>query len=257
LKAPGAILAVLALAASPGPAAAEDDKQVVGGLSQHSVSLTTGFSGSELFVYGAVKGVPDDAPLDIVVTVTGPSEPVTVRRKDRAFGIWVNGPGVEIDSAPSFYAVASSKTFRETVSYTDDLRHGIGIDQVIRLVDAPDWVEDREAYRAAVSRIREAQGLYAFLENSVNVIENTLFETRIALPANLVEGDYAARIFLTRDKAVLDVFEDTITVRRAGIGRWIYTAAQDHPAPYGIASILVALIAGWLASAFFRAFFPN
>ena len=53
------------------------------------------------------------------------------------------------------------------------------------------------------------------------------------------------------------VFEDKIEVRRAGLGRLIYSAAQDYPAFYGIASILIALLAGWLASAFFRTFFPN
>ncbi|MFK7945059.1 MAG: TIGR02186 family protein [Paracoccaceae bacterium] len=230
---------------------------VVGGLSQHSVSLTTGFSGSELFIYGAVKGTPGTYPLDVVITITGPSEPVVVRKKERQFGIWINGGGVTIDEAPSFYAVASTKKFRDIVSYTADLQYKIGIDQVIRLVDAPDWVKDREAYRKAVVRIREVEGLYAFLPESIRMTENTLFETRIKLPANLVEGDYGAKIYLIRNKEVLDVFEDRIEVRRAGIGRWIYTAAQEYPAPYGIASIIVALIAGWLASAFFRTFFPN
>lgn len=237
------------------PASAENT--VVGGLSQHSVSLTTDFSGSELFVYGAVKGIPGTEPLDVIITITGPSAPVVVRKKERRFGIWINGSGVTVDEAPSFYAVASTKEFREVVSYTADLQHKIGIDQVIRLVDAPDWVEDREEYRKAVVRIKETQGLYAFLPNSVRMFENTLFETRIKLPANLVEGDYGARIFLIRNKEVVDIFDDRIEVRRAGIGRWIYTAAQEHPAPYGIASILVALAAGWLASAFFRTFFPN
>ena len=244
---------LLMLAALPAWA----ENTVVGGLSQHSVSLTTNFSGSELFIYGAVKGTPEDEPLDVVITITGPSEPVVVRQKQRQFGIWINGGGVTIDEAPSFYAVASTQKFRDIVSYTADLQYKIGIDQVIRLVDAPDWVEDREAYRKAVVRIREVEGLYAFLPESVTVIENTLFETRIQLPANLVEGDYGARIFLIRNKEVLDVFEDKIEVRRAGIGRWIYTAAKEYPAPYGIASILVALLAGWLASAFFRTFFPN
>lgn len=258
MRGPLAVLTALAVLA--GTAQAQPDSggdEVVGSLSQHSVSLTTGFSGSELFVYGAVKQSVSESPLDIVVTVTGPLGPVVVRKKERQFGIWINGDGVEVDAAPSFYVVASTKEFRETVSFTDDLRFGIGLDQVIRFVDAPEWVEDREAYRDAVARIREAAGLYAFLPNSVNIIENTLFETRIALPANLVEGDYEARIFLIRDKAVQDIFTDTIEVRRAGLGRWIYTSAQTHPALYGIGSILVALFAGWLASAFFRTFFPT
>ncbi len=253
-----AIASVLALGLVLRAGAAE---LVVAGLSQHNVSLTTGFSGSELFVYGAVRRTdarPEPIePLNIAITITGPATPVEVRRKERHFGIWTNGPGVMIDAAPSFYVVASSGNFRDTVTWTDDLRYGIGLEYAIKLIDAPVWVKDREDYRVAVARVREAEGLYSILPNSVKVIDNTLFETRIELPANLVEGDYHARVFLIRDKRVLDVYSDTIEVRRAALGRFVYMAAQDHAALYGTASLALALAAGWAASAFFRAFFPT
>lgn len=234
---------------------------VVASLSHHDVSLTTGFSGSELFVYGAVRRA-EAAPepigdLNIIITITGPNAPVEVRRKERRFGIWTNGPGVLIDAAPSLYVVASSGSFRETVTWTDDLRYGIGLEYAIRLIDAPAWVDSREDYRVAVARIREAEGLYSVLPNAVKIIENTLFETRLELPANLIEGDYTARVFLVREKQVVDVFTDTIAVRRAPLGRFVYLAAQDHAALYGIASLALALAAGWGASAFFRTFFPT
>lgn len=248
-------LALLLLVLSLVPARAEN--LVVGGVSQHSVSLTTDFSGSELFIYGAFETTEADVTPDIIITVTGPLEPVKVRKKERVSGIWINGPAVQIDEAPSFYAVATTREFRDIVNFTDDLRYRIHLDNVIRLVDAPRWVEDREAYRSAVARIREQDGLYEILSGNVKVIENKVFETRVQLPANLVEGDYTARIFLLHNKQVLDVFEDKIEVRRAGLGRFIYSSAQTHPALYGIASILIALLAGWLASAFFRTFFPN
>lgn len=240
---------------------ARADERVLAGLSQHSVSLTTSFSGSQLFVYGAVKRItdPEDkTPLAIIVTITGPTAPVEVRKKEHHVLIWVNGSSVRVDSAPSFYAVATSGPIREILSFTDELRHRIGLDHVIQLIDPPAWArEEREDYRRAVARIREAEGLYTIRPNTVKLVDNTLFETRIKLPADLIEGDYAARIFLLRDKKVLDVYEDTIEVRRAGIGQLIYSSAQDYPSLYGIASILIALAAGWLASAFFRTFFPN
>ncbi|MEM7683418.1 MAG: TIGR02186 family protein [Pseudomonadota bacterium] len=253
------LFAILALAiALVGPVTQAEDR-VVASLSQHNLALTTDFTGTELFVYGAIRTVgdlPADA-IDVIVAITGPTERVNVRKKERQFGIWINGKGVEIDAAPSFYAVATTGPLRDIVSWTEDFRHRIALDLVIRLIDAPAWVEDREEYRAAVARIREEQGLYSLQEGTVALIDNALFETRIQLPANLVEGDYKARIFLLKDGTVLDTYEDRVEVRRAGIGRWIYTSAHEWPAVYGIVSILVALAAGWLASAFFRTFFPN
>lgn len=254
-----AVLAFLVCCLAVLPARAEE---VVAGLSQHSVSLTTNYSGSELFIYGAVKrlaSAPDvDSPLDIIVAIAGPSTSVEVRKKERQSGIWVNGPGVRVDSAPSFYAVATTRPVRDILSYTDELRYRIGLEHVINLIDPPDWARaEREDYRLAVARIREDEGLYSIRPNTVKLVENTLFETRIELPADLTEGDYEARIFLLRDKSVVDIYEETIEVRRAGFGRLIYGAAQDYPAIYGLLSIAVALLAGWLASAFFRTFFPN
>lgn len=252
------VVGLFALAIMATPASRADD-QVVASLSQTSVSLDTQFTGSELFIYGAIK--PDlgheEDKFDVIVEVIGPLEPVDVRKKQRNLGIWYNGPAVEIDKAPSFFALATSGPFREIISHTDDLLFEIGLEHFIQLIDAPEWVKDRDEYIAGLTRIREAEGLYAELPNTVQIKEKVLLETRIKLPANLTEGDYTARIFVLRDKKVQDVYTETIEVRRAGLGRFIYSAAQDYPAIYGIVSILVALIAGWLASAFFRTFFPT
>lgn len=246
------LLALLLLAA---PASAE---QVVADLSQNRVSITTSFEGSDIFVFGAVSR---DAPvaegqgdLEVIIKIIGPSAPIMVRRKDRRLGIWVNTDAVEVDRAPHFVALASTGALTDIVSFTDAMRHEIGYDHVVKLIDAPGDVEDVQSFREAVIRIREDEGLYKQLPGTVKLTSDTLFSTRIALPANLVEGDYSARVFLMRDKNVLDVFETTIAVRKAGLERWIYNLAHEKPLIYGLMSIAVALFAGWGAAAVFRAF---
>lgn len=245
--------------ASATPAAGQAvEETVIAGLSQTHVAITTDFSGSEIFIYGAIKRdapVPKDWPLDVIVAVTGPLEPVIVRKKERKFGIWVNDAGVKVDEAPSLYAVATTGPFRDIISFTDDFRYKVGIENLVHFIGETDDEEFKEGYPEALVRIRKAKGIYFELIGAVKVTEETLFETRIQLPANLVEGDYRARIFLLRDKTVLDVFEAVIEVRKVGLERWIYTMAQEQSALYGILSILVALTAGWLASAFFRLIF--
>ena len=89
------------------PAKAEE---IVLGLSRDEVSITATFDGSDILIFGAIKrdAPKPDGELGVIVTVSGPDQQVTVRRKDRRFGIWVNVDDVEIDAAPSFYAVASN-----------------------------------------------------------------------------------------------------------------------------------------------------
>ena len=234
------------------PAAAEE---VVAGLSQNRVSITTNFDGSEILVFGAVKreaAIPEDRPIEVVVTVAGPSEPVTIRRKDRRAGIWINVDAFEVDQAPSFYAVATSGTFADVLSFEEDFRHRVSAPRVIRADGAPDVSPDREEFLDALVRIRKEDGLYQTLIGAVEISEETLFRTSIALPANLTEGNYLTRFFLTRGGEVIDTHETVIFVRKVGLERFLYTLAHERPLIYGLMSIFIAIVAGWGASAVFR-----
>lgn len=234
------------------PARAEE---VVAGLSQNRISITTNFDGSEILIFGAVKReaeIPEDGPLHVVVTVAGPSEPVTVRKKDKRFGIWINTEAIEVDSAPSFYAVATSGPWAETLAATEDLRHRVSVRRAIRSVGAPEDVADAARFTDALIRIREAGGLYQTQIGAVRVAEQTLFNTSIALPANLTEGPYAVRFLLTRNGRVLDVHDSEIFVQKVGLERFLYNLAHDQPLAYGLLSLFIAIAAGWGASAVFR-----
>ena len=242
-----AALAVLAMAL---PAAGET---VVAGLSQEEISITTNFDGSEILIFGAVRREappPRTEPMEVIVTVQGPDRPVTVRRKDRRFGIWVNTDASEIDAAPTFYAVSTSAAMREVLTQTEDLRHRVSVPRAIRAVGT--GITDQQAFTTALIRIRSDGMAYQLNEGSVRFREQTLFDTAVRLPANLTEGQYRTRIFLTRGGEVVDVFEQAIPVRKVGLERMIYTLAHERPLLYGILSLVIAIAAGWLASAVFR-----
>ncbi len=241
---------LLILLALVSPVAAE---QVVVGLSQSRISITTNFDGSEILIFGAVKredAIPADAPLHVAITVSGPSEAVNVRRKERRFGIWVNADTVEVDRAPSFYAVATTSDWSDVVSDVEDLRHHISIRRAIRSVGAT--IEGSEDFTEALIRIRERDGSYQTNLGTIEFDEQTLFNTTVRLPANLTEGDYSARFFLTRNGQVVDSFETTIPVQKVGLERFLFRLSREEPLIYGIMSIAIAIAAGWGASAAFR-----
>lgn len=230
-------------------------EEVVLGLSQNRVAITANFDGSEILVFGAVKRetpIPTEDSLEVIVTVAGPSHPVTVRRKERRFGIWINTDSVDVDAAPTFYAVATSGPFDKVLRNIEDLRHQVSIPRAIRSVGAPMEVSDAQKFSEAVIRIRESQGLYQMLENAVAVDQQTLFRTSIAMPANLTEGDYKTRIFLTRGGVVVSEYQTIIDVRKVGLERWLYNLSRQQPLIYGLLSLAIAIAAGWGASAAFR-----
>ncbi|WP_428926430.1 TIGR02186 family protein [Marinibacterium sp. SX1] len=236
---------------APLPARGEE---VVLGLSSDRVSITTSFNGSQILVFGAVKreeAIVEDPPLEVVLTVAGPSQPVMVRRKARRAGIWVNTDAVEVDRAPSFYAVASSGPLAQVLSATENLRHNITIDRAIRSVGAPAHIRDAANFTRALVRIRTAEGLYQRLEGGVAIDEHTLFRSSISMPANLTEGSYVTRIFLTRAGEVVSQYETMIEVRKVGLERWLYNLSREQSLIYGLMSLAVAVAAGWGASAAF------
>ncbi|WP_282158311.1 TIGR02186 family protein [Shimia thalassica] len=235
------------------PVHAQED--VVLGMSQNRVAITANFDGSEILIFGAVKReseIQQDPPLEVLVTVSGPLQPVTVRRKEKKLGIWVNADSVEVDAAPSFYAVATSGPFGDVLTDVEDLRHRVSIPRAIRSVGAPMGVEDAQSFAKAVIRIRTDNGLYQMLENSVAVDEQTLFRTSVAMPANLTEGDYVTRVLLTRGGEVVSSYETSIDVRKVGLERWLFNLSRQKPLLYGLLSLAIAIAAGWGASAAFR-----
>ena len=103
--------ASLALASASKPVLVPD-------VSARNIEIRYTFAGAQLLLFGAILypsgRIPADRP-EIVVVVKGPAEPIIVREKQRIAGIWMNADSSRFRSAPSFYAVASSKPIGKVV----------------------------------------------------------------------------------------------------------------------------------------------
>ena len=91
------------------PGAAE---QLEVSLSNHQVAITSNFVGKDLVLFGTIK--PDTArtelrsSYDLVVTVTGPRQTLSTRRKQRVVGIWVNVDSREFVRVPTTTVIGTS-----------------------------------------------------------------------------------------------------------------------------------------------------
>ncbi len=242
------------------PAHAE---KIVADLSQNNVGISATFDGSNILIFGAVSRdapIPDDGKTEIVLTVSGPDLPITVRRKDKKLGlIWVNSQKVLIDEAPSFYSISTTAPLTEILSDAEDLTYRVSIPRAIESIGAKIASEhnaeiNTEEFTEALIRIRTNNNLYNIQEGAVKLLSSTLFSASIDLPSNLTAGEYTARILLTRNQQVIDQFETTIDIHKVGIERWLYTLAHENALYYGLMSLFIAIASGWLASAVFSYF---
>jgi uncharacterized protein (TIGR02186 family) len=251
-----AMLVIVLIACGARQAAAE---RLVVSLSNHRVQITSSFTGEDLVLFGTVE--PDAgtsalrAPYDIVVTVTGPRETFRTRRKERVAGIWVNIDSREFVRVPSYLAILSNRPVGEVANAETLRRLQVGLDNFLlpqRIgPDIADTVRD-DPYRVAFVRLEGEHGLYRELPTAVTFLTPTVFRAAIPLPADVPTGGYAIDVKLFSGGASVARTNSALEVIKAGFEQYVADAARDHGLLYGIATALMALFTGWIASVVFR-----
>ncbi|MBU6164566.1 MAG: TIGR02186 family protein [Alphaproteobacteria bacterium] len=221
-------------------------------LSQARIDINTSFRGAELLVFGAIqypRGATPDRPPDIAIVVRGPSAPVTVRRKTRLAGIWVNGAAVRFESVPGFYAVAATRPITALADERITAIYEIGTRNLqLSPASGADDATTR-AFEAGLIAARARAGLFAERAGGVQITRGVLYSARIALPAAVPVGDYAAEIHLVDRGRVIASTSAPFRIAKSGFERWVYVAAHEHSLAYGLAAVLAAVLAGATAAA--------
>ncbi len=246
-------LFTLLLVLAPTGAAAQ---RLVADLSDHHISLTSSFTGTEIIVFGTIEDLPEDGtgPFDIAVVVQGPPETIAVRRKERIAGIWMNTQSVTIEDLPSFYYVASSSPFYELMSASRRNSYDIGTD-VLGLPDGPfdpAQSERFEQFRAAMIGLMTEEGLVVENQQGVRFRGEHLFRARIPIPATVQEGTYNVTVFLFENESVIGAQNALLTIDKVGIEGRLATLAYEFPFIYGFMALFMALIVGLGANFIFR-----
>ena len=238
-------------------------EKVEADVSTRSVEVTTGFTGHEILVFGAVDNSqqPEDTTgtyyYDVVVVVEGTPYPVVVRRKSDVAGVWINTSSVLFASVPSYYAIASTRPIDQIAGPAVLERNSIGFAH-INMTPAVGikWkLSDYElsGFRAAVIRLNHKEHLYVVeAQDGVTFTGRSLFRSTIALPANVPVGPLVARTYLFRNGEVLSAHIARVTLERKGIERVLHDFAFRYPFSYGIIAVALAVLAGLAGSMFFR-----
>jgi uncharacterized protein (TIGR02186 family) len=223
-------------------------QSLVADLSSHLIAITTGFTGTDVVLFGAVDGEGD-----VAVVVQGPEGEVTVRHKDRVAGIWINTDEIAFARVPAFYTVALSAPLDGVVPPAVLQRHEIGLDYIrLAPTQKTDNAEKLAEYRAALIRNKQRMGLYTTEPGEVSFLGQRLFRTRIYFPANVPTGTYTASVFLIRDGDVVSAQTTPLLVSKIGFSANVTEFAQRQSVFYAVLSIMLAVTAGWLAGIIFR-----
>jgi uncharacterized protein (TIGR02186 family) len=243
-----ALLLGFLFAASPASA-----EQLVSGISQDLIQITSTYKGSDIVVFGAIEGQPAGeprTPRDIVVVVRGPDSDITVRRRDRVAGVWINHDAAKLSGMPAYYFLASSRPLK-TIAPQNALTHyNIGLQNL-----QPDTVHshhDYEPFRQAALRHLEKDRLYTETAGGVEFLSETLFRAHVPVPAGVARGQYKVEVYLFRNGEVQSAQSTPLFIDQTGLERRLYNFAHNQPFGYGLAAVVMAVIMGWISSLLFR-----
>ncbi|MBT0666818.1 TIGR02186 family protein [Novosphingobium profundi] len=249
----GALSCLLALAAIVVLGGARDPI-LVPEVSQHEIDLQQGFNGTDLLLFGALL-TPDGSraakDYDIVVVLKGPTQSIVLREKQKMAGIWVNAASTEFRSAPSYYAVASTRPIADIVDDKTAAIYELGLKWLqLSPIGAIDPEEQVRFAAGLVERNRDA-GLYREDEGGVSVSEQVLYQARIRLPSQVPTGKYVAETFAITDGRVVASASSEVEVRKLGVDRAIANFSENYGFAYGLLAVFVSVGMGWLAGRLF------
>ena len=242
-----ALIALLVLGAARDPI-------LVPEVSQHEIQVRQGFTGTELLLFGAIldpTGTRAGRDYDIVVVLKGPTQAVRLREKQKIAGIWINADSTALRSAPSFFAVASSRPIGQIVDDRTAAIYELGLDWLqLSPIGAIDPAEQAR-FSAGLVDLRRRQGLYSENSGGVSISEQVLYQARISLPSSVQTGTYTAETFAITRGRVIASATARVEVRKIGFERFVAVFAEQNSLLYGLLVVSVSVGMGWLAGRLF------
>ena len=230
------------------------DPILVPEVSQHEIQVRQGFTGTELLLFGAIlepDGRRAGRDYDIVVVLKGPTEPIRLREKQKILGVWINAESTAFRSAPSFFAVASSRPINEIVDERTAAIYELGLDYLQLSPTGSIDPEEQARFTNGLVGMRQRAALFKQDPGGVTISEQVLYQARIALPSNVQTGRYTAETFaITRGRVVASAIAE-VEVKKLGFEKMVADFSTEDSFLYGLLAVALSVLMGWMAGRLF------
>jgi uncharacterized protein (TIGR02186 family) len=241
-----------------GPANAQQElppEAIQIGLSTDTIGIGADFSGADITIFGAMTGadplVQRQGRYDIIVVLEGPETPLTLHRKSRVLGMWMNTDSQRFDQVPLSYIASSTRKIQDITDKKTFKQLSLGIEALAFESNRYQAMRDTE-FSDALKQINRKSGRYSDESGTVEFISPNLFRASLKLPANVPVGKHKARAFLFRNGAFIKENSTGLQIEKIGFEQRLVIFSQQYSALYGLGAITIAMLIGWLGRAIFR-----
>lgn len=230
------------------------DPILVPEISQHKVQVRQGFTGADLLLFGAIlspEGSRAAQDYDIVVVLEGPVQSIVLREKQKIAGMWINADSLEFRSAPSYFAIASSRPIARIVDDKTASIYELGLKWLQLSPIGVIEPKEQQRFSAGLVDLMRREGMYREEEGAVTISGQVLYQARMRLPSSVQIGTYTAETFAIRNGKVVASAITRVEVTKEGFERFVAVAAEDKGLIYGIFAVLLSIGMGWIAGRLF------
>lgn len=251
---PALLPACAAILLAVAPASAE---RLIVSLSTNEVAIGSNYTGAQLVLFGVTErdAQTADRPggYDVVVTLRGPRESLTVRRKEALGPVWINRSQQKFVAVPTVLGVFSSRRLEDIASQPVRARLRLGLDEIVQ---APEFAIDRgsddDPFRQGLIRLKTRDGLWTQTDRGVVFVTKDFFRATLPIPATASIGNYDVEVVLLQEGSMLSRRNASFEVVKTGFEEQITAFSQERSLPYGLLIGAMSLAFGWLASVIFR-----
>lgn len=220
-------------------------------LSVEKIDINSGFAGKNVTLFGIQKQKGE-----IVIVVRGPAVNMILREKGNVAGMWLTKESVTFSDIPGYYAVASNASL-PPLAPQDILKHQqIGLDYIqLKPQHGVKFVgKDAELKRLqdAFIQTQQLRGLFVLRTEPITYITDELFKFNLWFPSNIPVGTYTIDAYLFDNKGIIGHHHRDLVIARAGFNASLRNFAHNSPWRYAALTIMIAMLAGWLATVILR-----
>jgi hypothetical protein len=242
-------VAALALAA---PAARAQPRR--GAERRASIEVQPGDIQIGMFYRGTkihVKGVAPSG-YRLALLCLGTEDKVELKRKGKVLQVlWMNVGDVSFDHVPSLYLASYEPRARDLPAASPG--DGVAYDHIEAQVLPADASSDTRRLFHEFIKLKEEEELYS--SATLRLDDSTPGTARVSadfwLPSSAPSGSYEVRLVGERNGVSEILASRTLVAQRVGLASLIASAAREHGLAYGIASVLLAIAAGFLTGLIF------
>lgn len=219
-------------------------------VSPAEIDVSTFYRGTDVQIQAEVPEC-DGAAL---VLMSG-EENVTLNRKGREIGIWLNVGQVTVEGVPEVYMLAESEPLESLCS--EELRRELDLgfeslrDRAIVVGEKPLLGTEFDDF----VKLKEENGTYT-TDIGISLTSRGTGEKRVSaiipVPANVPPGDYPVTLYCFKNGVMTQRLASSVTIRSVGLDHLLSTLAHKHAALYGLIAIFISMSVGLVMGVVFQ-----